>query len=151
MKVILQEKIRNEGGLGDQVNVKAGYARNFLVPKGKAVFATKENIAAFEVRRAELQKVEAEALKAAQARADKINAVETIVLTAQASEEGKLFGSIGVREIAEAITAKGTDVAKNEVSMPEGPIHQVGEYDIPVLVHSDVTATVKVTIVAEES
>jgi large subunit ribosomal protein L9 len=151
MKVILQEKIRNKGGLGDQVNVKSGYARNFLIPKGKAVFATEENIAAFEVRRAELQKVEAEALKAAQARADKINAVETIVLTAQASEEGKLFGSIGVREIAEAITAKGTDVAKNEVSMPEGPIHQVGEYDISVLVHSDVTATVKVTIAAEES
>ena len=151
MKVILQEKIRNKGELGDQVNVKSGYARNFLIPKGKAVFATEENIAAFEVRRAELQKIESEALKAAQARADKINAVEAIVLMAQASEEGKLFGSIGVREIADAITAKGTDVAKNEVSMPEGPIHQVGEYDISILVHSDVSATVKVTIAAEES
>lgn len=150
MQVILLDKIRNLGALGDTVNVKSGYARNFLVPHGKAVFATKENVIAFEARKAELEKAAAVVLQAAQARADKINALAVFALTAQASEEGKLFGSIGVTDVANAITAKGVEVSKNEISMPEGPIHSVGEFQVDVLLHSDVIAKVDLVITAEE-
>lgn len=150
MQVILLDKIRNLGALGDTVNVKSGYARNFLIPQGKAVFATKENLAEFETRRAELEKAAAEALKVSQDRAAKIEALDAISLTAQASEEGKLFGSIGVKDIADAITAKGVEVSKHEISMPEGPIHSVGEFEVDVLLHSDVTAKVNVVVTAEE-
>jgi large subunit ribosomal protein L9 len=150
MQVILCEKIRNLGNLGDTVNVKAGYARNFLVPKAKAVFATKENIATFQARKAALEQAAAEILKAAQVRAEKINGLGTITLSALASEEGKLFGSISVREISDAVTAAGAVIEKNEVDMPLGPIHNVGEYDVDILLHTDVVAKVHVVIVAQE-
>lgn len=149
MEIILLQKIRNLGNLGDKVNVKSGYARNFLVPEGKAVFATEANIADFESRKAELEKVAAEELKAAEARATKINAMEAITITAQASEEGKLFGSVGISQILEAVEAKGIEVHRNEISMPEGPIHSVGESEVEVLLHSDVVAKISVTVVAE--
>lgn len=149
MEIILLEKIRNLGNLGETVNVKPGYGRNFLIPTGKAIFATEANIKMFEAKRAELEKAAAQSVAAAQARAAKIVALGVITLSAQASEEGKLFGSITVRDIADAITAAGVEVAKNEVSMPEGSIHAVGEYEIDVLLHSDVTTTVKVVVNAE--
>lgn len=150
MQVILLDKIRNLGTLGDTVKVKSGYARNFLIPHGKAVFATKENIVEFEARKAELEKAAAEVLAAAEARAAKINALDTFAMAVQASEEGKLFGSIGLKDIADAVTAKGVEISKNEVSMPEGPIHSVGEYQVDVLLHSDVVAKVDLVITAEE-
>ena len=150
MQVILLDKIRNLGALGDTVNVKSGYARNFLIPHGKAVFATKENIVEFEARKVELEKAAAIVLQAAQARADKINALDVFAIAVQASEEGKLFGSIGVQAIADAITAKGVEVSKNEISMPEGPIHSVGEFQVDVLLHSDVIAKVDLVVTAEE-
>lgn len=150
MEVILLEKIRNLGGLGDKVKVKGGYARNFLIPEGKAVFATEENLAEFEARKAELEQKAAAELQAAQQRAEKVNALSAITLTALASDEGKLFGSIGVRDIADAIKAAGVEIEKNEISMPEGPIHTTGEYEIDVLLHSEVIAKVAVLIVAEK-
>ena len=150
MDIILLEKIRNLGALGDKVNVKSGYARNFLIPQGKAVFATVENIAEFEARKVELEKKAAVELQAAEARAAKVNALEPISLVARASEEGRLFGSIGVRDLADAITAAGVAVEKHEVSMPEGPIHEVGEYEVDVLLHSDVTGKVSVVVTAEK-
>ena len=115
MQVILLDKVANLGSLGDQVNVKAGYARNFLVPQGKAVPATKKNIEFFEARRAELEAKLAEVLAAANARAEKINALETVTIASKAGDEGKLFGSIGTRDIADAVTAAGVEVAKSEV------------------------------------
>ena len=150
MEIILLEKIRNLGGLGDKVRVKAGYARNFLIPEGKAVFATEENLADFEARKAELEQKATAELQMAQARAEKVNALAAITLTALASDEGKLFGSIGVRDIADAITAAGVAVEKNEISMPEGPIHTLGEYEVDVLLHSDVIAKIMVVIAAEK-
>ena len=150
MDVILLEKIRNLGALGDKVNVKSGYARNFLIPQGKAVFATVENIAEFEARKAELEKKAAAELQAAEARAAKVNALEPISLVVRASEEGRLFGSIGVRDLADAITAAGVAVEKHEVSMPEGPIHEIGEYEVDVLLHSDVTGKVLAVVTAEQ-
>jgi large subunit ribosomal protein L9 len=149
MQIILLEKVRNLGNLGAKLNVKAGYARNFLIPHGKAVFATKENIAAFELRKAELEKAAAEALKAAQQRADKIAAVGTVTLTAKASEEGKLFGSITVRDIADALTAAGAVVDKHEVSLPSGPLHSLGEHEVDLFIHGDIVSKIKVVIVAE--
>lgn len=119
MQVILLDKVANLGSLGDQVNVKAGYARNFLVPQGKAVPATKKNIEFFEARRAELEAKLAEVLAAANARAEKINALETVTIASKAGDEGKLFGSIGTRDIADAVTAAGVEVAKSEVSSAE--------------------------------
>ncbi len=148
MEVILLEKIGKMGGLGDKVNVKAGYGRNYLVPFGKAVPATKANIESFEARRAELEKAAAEKLAAAQARAETLNAIE-LNIAAVAGDEGKLFGSIGTRDIADAIIAAGADVDKNEVRLPEGVIRHTGDFEIAVQVHSDVTATVKLAVVAE--
>lgn len=116
MQVILLDKVANLGSLGDQVNVKAGYARNFLVLQGKAVPATKKNIEFFEARRAELEAKLAEVLAAANARAEKINALETVTIASKAGDEGKLFGSIGTRDIADAVTAAGVEVAKSEAS-----------------------------------
>lgn len=147
MEVILLERITNLGNLGDKVNVKPGYGRNFLVPEGKAVFATDSNVVAFEARRAELEKKAAEKLAQAQARADQLNTV-TIHIEANASEEGKLFGSVGVNEISHSLTEAGHEVEKKEISLPEGPIHQIGEYNVAVQVHSDVVAEVKVQVTA---
>ena len=149
MDVILLEKVINLGNLGDQVKVKSGYARNFLLPKGKAVMATKDNVAMFEERRAELEAKEADQLSAAQARAEKLAALETITLGARAGDEGKLFGSVTAADIADAITAAGVEVAKSEVKMPEGPIRTIGEFEMMVQLHTDVAQAVNVQVVAE--
>ncbi len=149
MEVLLLEKIRNLGALGERVKVKSGYGRNFLIPKGKAVFATAENIKKFELRRAELEKAEAAVLAQSQAKHQALSALKVITMTAKAGEEGKLFGSIGTRDIAEAITAAGVEVAKSEVLLPTGVLRHVGEYDIEIELHGDVNAMVKVNIVTE--
>lgn len=148
MEVILLEKVANLGTLGDKVNVKSGYGRNFLLPYGKAVPATEANLKAFEERRAELEKAAAEKMAVAQARAEKLEAA-SFTISSKAGDEGKLFGSIGVRDVADAITATGTDVEKSEVLLPEGPLRAVGEYEIELKLHSDVYVTVKLAVVAE--
>jgi large subunit ribosomal protein L9 len=147
MEVILLEKIANLGSLGDKVAVKAGYARNFLFPFGKATPANAANIEAFEARRAELEKVAAEKKAEAESRAAKL-AELTVTITANAGEEGKLFGSIGTRDIAEAVSAAGVEVEKSEVRLPEGPLRNVGEFEVDLHLHTDVEATVKLVIVA---
>lgn len=149
MKVILLERIANLGGLGDEVNVKAGYGRNYLIPYGKAVIANAANQAEFEARRAELEKAAADQLAAAKARAEKLAAL-TVELAAQASDEGKLFGSVGPRDIAEAVSAKGVALEKSEVLMPEGPIRQIGEYTLELKLHSDVIESVVIKVIAAE-
>lgn len=148
MQVILLEKIGKLGNLGDQVNVKSGYGRNFLIPFGKAVPATDANVATFEARRAELEAAAAEKRAEAEARAAKLAEVSATI-EANAGEGGKLFGSIGTRDIAEAITAAGVEVNKSEVRMPEGPIREIGSYEIAIQVHSDVVQNVALTVVAE--
>ncbi|BEU04681.1 50S ribosomal protein L9 [Agarivorans sp. OAG1] len=150
MEIILLDKIANLGGLGDQVNVKAGYARNFLIPQGKAVPATKANVEVFEARRSELEAKLAETLKASEARAEKLNALEAIVIEAKAGEEGKLFGSIGTRDIADVVTAAGVEVVKSEVRLPNGVLRNTGEVEVVIQVHTDVTATVTLQVVAAE-
>ena len=149
MEVILLDKIAHLGGLGDKVSVKSGFARNYLFPQGKAVMATKDNLAAFEARRAELEAKLADVLAAAQARAAQLSALTNVTIATKAGDEGKLFGSVGTRDIADAITAAGVPVAKSEVRMPNGGLRSVGEYDIVVHLHTDVNTTVKVAVVAE--
>ncbi len=148
MNVILLERVQNLGDLGDQVSVKAGYGRNFLIPQGKAVSASKDNVAKFEARRAELEKTAAEKLAAAEVRKTALEALE-ITITQQAGDEGKLFGSVGTHDIAEAITAAGAEVSRAEVRLPEGALRQVGDYEINVELHSDLQAIVKLSVVAE--
>lgn len=148
MQIILLENVANLGNLGEQVNVKAGYGRNFLIPQHKAVAATEENIKTFDARRAELQKVADEKLGVAQARAEKISALD-ITLSTKAGEEGKLFGSITVRDIADAANSRGIDIQKGEIKMPSGPIRELGEFEIKIQLHPDVTATLKVGVIAE--
>ncbi|MFO7604226.1 MAG: 50S ribosomal protein L9 [Gammaproteobacteria bacterium] len=148
MEVILLEKVPNLGNLGDQVKVRAGYGRNFLIPGKKAVAATEENIKVFEERRAELEKAAAEVLAAAQARAESLAQLATITIQANASDEGKLFGSVGPVEIADAVSAAGVEIAKSEVLMPTGPIHDIGEVSVDIRLHSDVIQAV--TIVVED-
>lgn len=148
MDVILLDKIGKLGGLGDQVTVKPGYGRNYLVPYGLAVPATKENIQAFQAQRAELEAQAAERKAVAEARAEQLNDIE-LSLVSKAGDEGKLFGSIGPRDLAEAISSAGIEVAKSEVRMPQGPIRQTGEYDIGLHLHAEVEATVRVVVVAE--
>ena len=149
MEVILLEKIANLGDLGEKVTVKPGYGRNYLVPGKKAVPATEENVKVFEERRAELEKAAAEKLAAAQARADKLAELGSIIIKSNAGDEGKLFGSVNVAEIADALTAAGAEVAKSEVSMPEGPIRLLGEYDVDVHLHTDIAKSIKVVVEAE--
>ncbi|WP_024298463.1 50S ribosomal protein L9 [Methylomicrobium lacus] len=148
MEVILLEKIANLGALGDKVTIKAGYGRNYLIPTGKAVAATTKKIAEFEARRAELEKAAAAKLAAAQARAAAISKLQ-IVITHKAGDEGRLFGSVGTHNIAEAITAAGVAVEKAEVRLPHGAIRHIGEYPIDINLHSDVVVTLPVTIAAE--
>ena len=148
MEVILLEKVANLGDLGDQVNVKSGYGRNYLIPQQKAVPATKANIEKFEARRAELEQVAAEAVAAAQARADKIAEIGKITLERNAGEEGKLFGSVGPADIADALTEAGVEVEKREVIMPEGALHTIGEFEVSIRTHTDVAQTVLVVIEA---
>lgn len=149
MEVILLEKVENLGGLGDKVSVKSGYGRNYLIPGGKATAATAENIAAFEERRAELEKAAAELLATAEARRDKLQDV-IVTIASKAGDEGKLFGSVGTVDIASAVTSAGVDVEKREVRLPAGPIRNTGEYNIDLHLHTDVNASVKVIVVAEE-
>lgn len=149
MEVILLEKIRNLGVLGDKVNVKPGFARNYLIPQSKAVYANKENMAKFEQRRAELEKVAAEKYQQALARQQAIQALPTIIITAKAGEEGKLFGSIGTRDIVLAIKKAGLDIEKRDIRLPEGALRLVGEYVIAIELEGDLTASVKVSIVGE--
>ena len=148
MNVILLEKVHNLGDLGQQVSVKAGYGRNFLIPKGIAVPATADNVAKFEARRAELEKAASEKLAAAEARKQQL-ADLVLTISHKAGDEGKLFGSVGTSDIADAIRNAGVEVEKREIRMPEGVIRLTGEYDIDIELHSDVVATVKVNVVAE--
>ena len=147
MEIILLEKIANLGNLGDKVNVKAGYGRNYLLPQRKATAATAANVAAFEVRRAELEKAAAEKKACAESRAAQLAELE-VTITATAGDEGKLFGSIGTHDIADALAASGVEVAKSEVRLPNGTIRATGEYDVAVHLHTDVEATVRVIVVA---
>ncbi|NMP31916.1 50S ribosomal protein L9 [Thalassotalea sp. M1531] len=149
MEVILLDKIAKLGGLGDKVTVKSGYARNYLLPQGKAVFASKANVEHFEARRADLEKQLAEALTAAEAKAAKITEMAEVTIASTAGDEGKLFGSIGTKDIADAITAAGVEVTKAQVRMPLGTIREVGEYDIVIHLHTDVDVHVKVVVIAE--
>ena len=148
MNIILLEKINKLGQLGDQVSVKSGFGRNFLIPQGKALPATEANIKMFEGRRAELESAAAESLGAANARAEAINGKE-VVIVRKAGEEGRMFGSVSNADIAEALTAAGADVAKREVRMPEGAIRELGEYELEIHLHTDVNAQVKIIVEAE--
>lgn len=148
MQVILLEKIINLGNLGDMVTVKPGYARNYLVPKGLATVATEENIKVFEERRQELEKASADKLQAAKARANELEG-QSVEIAGRASDEGKLFGSVGVIEIADAFSAKGLELTKSEIQLPEGPIKMIGDYEVAVSVHPEVSFNVNVTVVPE--
>ena len=148
MNIILLEKINNLGQLGEQVSVKSGFGRNYLIPNGKALPATKANIQEFEERRAELEAVAADSLAAATTRAEGINGKE-VVIVRKSADEGRMFGSVNNNDIAEALTAAGADVEKREVDMPEGAIHELGEYEITIHLYADVNATVKVIVEAE--
>ncbi|ANN95615.1 TPA: 50S ribosomal protein L9 [Legionella pneumophila] len=147
MEVILLEKVRNLGNLGDKVHVKSGYGRNYLIPQNKAVFATEQNIELFQKRRAELEKKAQQALANAEQRAAKLNDT-TIVISAMASDEGKLYGSVGVNEIKDALIEKQIEISKREIVMPEGPLHSIGNYVVEVHVHSDVVANLQVEIIS---
>ncbi|HWP01494.1 MAG TPA: 50S ribosomal protein L9 [Methylococcus sp.] len=148
MEIILLEKIPNLGNLGDKVSVRPGYGRNYLIPKGKAVAATAEKLAEFERRRAELEKKAADELAAAQARSEAI-AQLAVTISRKAGEEGRLYGSVGTKDIAEAATAAGVPVQRHEVRLPTGSIRQTGEYEVRLHLHSDVDATLRVTVVGE--
>lgn len=149
MKVILLEKVENLGGLGDLVTVKPGYGRNFLIPSGKATSATPANIEAFEARRAELERAAAATLAAAQARAERLAGL-SISIARKTGDEGKLFGSVGTADIAEAITQAGIEVKKLEVRLPEGQLRQTGAYTIELHLHPEVNVDVSIEIVSEQ-
>ena len=149
MQVILMDKVVNLGGLGDIVKVKDGYARNFLIPHGKAKRATEENKKVFEAKRAELEKVQAEKLTAAQEKAAKLEGV-AIQLVRKAGVDGRLFGSVGNIDIAEALAAQGIEIEKGDVRLPLGPLKQVGESQVEIVLHSDVVATIAISIIAEQ-
>lgn len=148
MEIILLENVAKLGELGDKVSVKAGYGRNYLIPQQKAVPATAGNVEAFEARKTDLMQQANEKLELAQARAEKIDALK-ISLTSKAGEEGKLFGSITVRDIAEAATSRGVEIEKSEVRLPEGPLRELGEYEVNVHLHSEVNAILKIAVIAE--
>ncbi len=149
MNVILLDNVENLGGIGDMVTVKAGYGRNFLLPHGKAALATKDNIAEFEARRAELEKAAGEELTAAKAREELIQGME-LVLSANVGTEGKLFGSVGPIDITEAFSKVGVEVQRSEIRMPDGPIHEVGEFTVGVHLHTEINVEITVKVVAED-
>ena len=149
MEVILLENIGNLGTLGDKVDVKSGYGRNFLIPQGKAVPATEDNVAKFEARRAELEASAAETLSTAEARGEALAALGAVEIAATAGEEGKLFGSVGTRDIAYALSTAGCEVDKSEVRLPEGVIRELGEFEIMIQVHPEVSTSVAIHIIAE--
>ena len=148
MEVILLEKVDNLGNIGDKVRVRPGYCRNYLLPKGKATMATPENLAAFEARRAELEARQAAELAEANARSAKL-AELTVTLSAKAGSEGKLYGSLGTVDIAEACTAAGVEVKRSEVRLPDGPIRAVGDHAVEIHLHADVNVTITVSVIAE--
>ena len=148
MEVILLEKIANLGNLGDRVTIKSGYGRNYLVPQGKAVAATAKKIVEFEARRAELEKAAAEKLSAAQKMGNELSKLD-VVITHKAGDEGRLFGSVGTLNIAEAITAAGIAVEKHQIRLPHGTIRHIGEYSIDINLHSDVIVTLSIKVAAE--
>jgi large subunit ribosomal protein L9 len=149
MQIILLEKIANLGDLGDKVNVKAGYGRNYLIPGGHALPATVANVADFESRRAELELAASDKLTAAEARKASIDGV-TVTISRKAGEEGKLFGSVGTTDIAEALVAAGSEVDRSEIRLPEGVFRAIGDYEVGVHLHTDINAVIVVSVVAEE-
>ena len=150
MEIILLQKVDNVGGIGDLVRVKSGYARNYLIPQGKATLATAENNAKFELRRAELEAKAAEELAAAQARAKKLEGL-VLKIEMQAGAEGKLFGSVGTVDIAEEIGKRGVEVERSEIRLPDGPLRVVGDHQIELHLHADVNVEIKVVIEAVEA
>jgi large subunit ribosomal protein L9 len=150
MDIILLEKVENLGGIGDHVNVKSGFARNFLIPHGKATLATPENIAKFEARRADLEAKAGAEVAAAQARAAKLEG-QVLTLQANAGPEGKLFGSVGTIDIADACASLGVEVERSEVRLPDGPLRLVGEHTIELHLHTDVNVSLTVVVEAAES
>ncbi len=148
MEVILLENVKKLGVLGSRVQVRAGYGRNFLIPKGKAVPATTANVASFDARRAELERQSAEKLALAQGRGQKLQEL-VVTLAVKAGDEGKLFGSVGTRDIADAISKAGVAVDKSEVRLPNGPLRNTGEYMVDIHVHADVTAAVRINLIQE--
>ncbi|MCG7937081.1 MAG: 50S ribosomal protein L9 [Candidatus Thiodiazotropha taylori] len=148
MEIILLQKVDNLGDLGEKVNVKSGFGRNFLIPSGKAIPATEENLKVFEQRRAELEKEAQEKLQAAEARKAKLDGME-LSITCKAGDEGRLFGSVGTSDIAKAASAAGESVEKKEVMLPNGPFRIAGEYEVDLHLHADVDVTIKLTIVPE--
>ncbi len=148
MEVILLEKVGKLGGVGDKVNVKSGFGRNYLLPQGKAVTATEKNTAEFEARRAELELAAANKKEAAEIRSGQLAEVK-VVIAANAGDEGKLFGSVGTRDIALAITEAGVEVQKSEVSLPAGAIRSIGDFEIAVQFHSDVSGEITISVVPE--
>ncbi len=149
MDVILLEKVHNLGNLGDKVSVRPGYGRNYLIPRGKAASATALNLKQFEQRRAELEQVANESLAAAERRAEALHALGKVTLTSKAGEEGKLFGSVGAVDIAEAITQAGVKLEKQEVRLPAGPLRMVGEHEVSIHLHPDVNVRIAVVIARE--
>jgi large subunit ribosomal protein L9 len=149
MELILLEKVKNLGNLGDKVNVKPGYGRNYLLPSGKAARATADNLAAFEARRAEYETKAKDQLSGAEGRKAKLEGAE-VTIAVHASPEGKLYGSVSPRDIAEALAAKGFEVDKSEVVQSEGPFRNVGEFDVAITLHADIQTTVKVIVVADK-
>ena len=149
MNVILLDSVENLGAIGDLVTVKAGYGRNYLLPTGKAALATKDNIAEFETRRVDLEKASAEEVAAAKARAELVQGME-LIIPANVGAEGKLFGSVGPIDIAEAFAKVGVEAARSEIRMPDGPIHEVGDFTIGLHLHSEVNVDITVKVVADE-
>ena len=149
MQVILMEKVANLGNLGDVVKVKDGYARNFLIPHGKAKRATEANLKAFESRRAELEKAQAEALAKAKGRAEKLEGL-TVQVTQKAGPDGRLFGSVTNYDIVEALTKQGHEVERANIRMPQGPLKQVGDFPIEIALHTDVAVTITVSVLGEQ-
>jgi len=148
MQVILMEKLANLGNLGDVVKVKDGFARNYLIPHGKAKRATEANLKAFEARRAELEKAQAEALAKAQERAAKLEGL-TVQIVQKAGVDGRLFGSVTNYDIVEALQKQGHEVERSQVRMPQGPLKQVGEYPLQIALHTDVVVTITVSVLGE--
>ena len=149
MEVILLSKVENLGALGDKVSVRSGYARNYLIPQGKAKFATPENIAEFEARREELEAQAADALAAAEERKSKLDGI-TVTIAAKEAGEGKLFGSVGNIDVIEALASLGHEVEKREIRMPEGAFRNIGEHQVELHLHTDVNATITVSVIPEE-
>jgi large subunit ribosomal protein L9 len=148
MQVILLEKVVNLGGLGEVVKVKDGFARNFLIPQGKAKRATPENLAEFETRRADLEKTQADALAAAQERGAKVDGL-TVQITRKAGVDGRLFGSVTTYDIAEALQSLGHEVERAAIRLPQGPLKAIGDYDLALALHSDIVVHIKVSVLGE--